>query len=90
MLSSLASDLAPYQRNIIIQDVLALKVSMPFGIMTFNPANCSWEELNMESVDDLSGSVCNYQHQSYISTSDWKNGNAFFAYCNNNNEIKIR
>ncbi len=58
--------------------------------MTFDPVNCFWEELNIESVVDLSGNVCYNQRQSYISNSDWMEGNAFFAYCNNNNQIKIK
>ncbi len=89
MLSTLALASAPYAR-IIGEDLMDIKLAISFGVMTFNPANCSWEELNIDSVVDLSGNACDSQQRSYISTHDWMDGNAFFAYCNNNNEIKIK
>ncbi len=78
------------QRNIIIADLTDLKLSISFGIMTFNLANCSWEELSMHNIAALSGKACDNPQQSYISAKDWQDGNAFFAYCNNNNEIEIK
>ncbi len=86
----MASASAPFERNIIIEDLIGIKVTIPLRVMTFNPANCFWEELSIESVATLLGKVCENQHQSYISTKDWMDGSAFFAYCNNNNQIKTK
>ncbi len=80
---------SPSER-IVIVDSLEVKLSVPFGIVTFDPATCSWDELSLDNIAELSGKSCDNPGQSYVSSSDWRAGNAFYAYCNNNNEIRIK